>query len=193
MMTENELRALISRSQKDGFNALFQQYKGYVYTIVWEKIVGVGTREDAEECVSDVFLDVFLHYENIYEGTMHGYIGTVARNKAINLFRKLTAKPAPAPLDDEKLQYIASGEQIESNHEKREMLELLLDMIRSFGEPDATILIMRYYYNYKSDEIAKAVHLNPVTVRVRLNRAVKRLRRRLPAEYFSKGGGRSGS
>lgn len=191
-MTESELRALINRSQEDGFNALFQQYKGYVYTIVWERIGGIGSREDAEECVSDIFMEIFLHFDNIHEGTMHGYIGTVARNRAINLFRKLTAKPAAAPLDEEKLQSIASGEQIEADHEKRELLALLLDTIRSFGEPDATILIMRYYYNYKSDEIAKAVHLNPVTVRVRLNRAVKRLRRRFPAEQFCRGGGRSG-
>lgn len=191
MMTESELRSLISRSQEDGFNALFQQYKGYVYTIVWERIGGVGTREDAEECVSDVFMDVFLHYENIHEGTMHGYIGTVARNKAINLFRRLTAKSAPAVMEDELLQSIASGEQIESDHENRETLKFLLQAIRALGEPDATILLMRHYYNYKADEIAKAVHLNPVTVRVRLNRAMKRLRRHLSAENFQRGGGRS--
>ena len=51
-MTEHELRALIGRSRDEGFRQLFQQYSGYVYAIVWNRISSVGSREDAEECIS---------------------------------------------------------------------------------------------------------------------------------------------
>ena len=63
IVTESELRLAVSESQKEGFRILLQQYHGYVYAIVWSHIGKVGTREDAEECVSDVFADIFFQFE----------------------------------------------------------------------------------------------------------------------------------
>ena len=184
-MTENELRSLISRSKEDGFKALFQQYKGYVYTIVWNRLRTVGTKEDAEECISDIFADVFLHYEEIHVGALQSYIGTVAKRTAIDAFRKLSSGQQTIPIDDSTVLSLLSEENIETDYETLALHRLLIEKIQSLGEPDATIIIQKYYYDRKSEEIAKAVHLQPVNVRVRLNRALKRLRKLLDDEGIS--------
>lgn len=180
-MTDHELQKLVSESQEDGFRALFQQYQSYVYSIVWNQLRFVGTAQDAEECVSDVFMQVFLHFEQIRDGSLQAYIGTVARHTAINYARKL--RSVSGHLDDyEKLSDIPSDENIEQEVEASIEHKILYEKIQALGEPDATILVLRFFYRRKSKDIARQVHMTPTAVRVRLNRALKKLRKLLTNE-----------
>ena len=184
-MSEDELRALVSRHKESGFRHIFQQYQSYVYSIVWSHIKSVCSTEDAEECVSDVFAAVFLHFGEIREGAMQGYIGTVAKRTAIDMFRRHTAQKAAA-MAGEELTEIRSDEDIAAGYEHSEMCGELLNAIRSLGEPDAEIVIQKYYYDRNAEEIAAAVQMKPVNVRVRLSRALKRLKTLLTETGFSR-------
>ncbi len=180
-MTDRELKECVSASQKEGFKALFQQYKSYVYAIVWNQIRRTGTAEDAEECLSDVFLQVFLHFDEIEEGSLQAYIGTVARRKAIDYARKLQAvHDRTRACDDFTL--LPSDENVEQDMQDAMEHRLLLETIQALGEPDTSILILRYFYCRKYRDIAEQLHMTPVAVRVRLNRALKKLRQRLRDE-----------
>lgn len=178
-MTERELRTLISRSPSEGHRALFDQYSSYVYAIVWDKLRNAGSREDADECVSDVFAEVFRHLDTVYEGSLKGYIGTVAKRKAINAFRRLSTDSGKTVSLEEGLD-ISSDMDVAEDYERSVASRLLLDKVLSLGEPDATIILQKYYYDRNSAEIARIVHLTPVAVRMRLSRALKRLRKLLP-------------
>lgn len=183
-MTDHELRKLVSESQEDGFKALFQQYQSYVYTIVWNQLRTVGTPEDAEECISDVFMQVFLHFDEITDGSLKAYIGTAARHRAIDYFRRLST--ARRNLDEStELSEIPSDENIETEMESSVENRILYEKIKQLGEPDATILFLKYFYRRKSKDIAKQVQLTPIAVRVRLNRALKKLRQLLTDEGIS--------
>lgn len=176
-MTDRELKQLVSNSREDGFKALFQQYQSYVYKIIWERLRFIGSSEDAEECISDIFLQVFLHFDEIQEGSLKAYIGTVAKNKSIDYVRKKkTASEKYADVQQELLHAIPSDENIEQDMETAFESQRLYQNIRKLGEPDATIVILKYFYDKKSKDIAKQVHLSPIAVRVRLNRALKKLR-----------------
>ena len=190
MRSESELRFAVSRSRKDGYHLLFQQYHSYVYAIVWNRIRAAGTHEDAEECVSDVFLDIFLNFDQIDEGKLQSYIRTIAKRKAIDYFRKLTAHPQPEPLEDQTLDMAVSDENVEQDYELTELRLTLLDRIRSLGEPDTTIIMMKYYYDCKPEEIAQTVHLTRANVRKRLSRAMKRLKQMLDDAGFTANGGK---
>ena len=183
-MTEETLRAQVIRSKENGFRLLFQQYQSYVYTIVWSRIKEVCTKEDAEECISDVFAEVFLHFDEILPGALQGYIGTVAKRTAIDCFRRHTAKKnADLPAEDAADR--PAPDDVAAEAERAEQYNALLEAVRSLGEPDATIVIQKYYYDRSAKEIAASVHLQPVNVRVRLNRALKRLKTLLTDDGFS--------
>lgn len=184
-MTDREIHLMIVNSRKDGFKALFQQYQSYVYTIVWSRLRTVGTAADAEECLSDIFAQIFLHYDDIEEGSLQAYIGTVARNKAVDYFRKLRNESSFYSENEEELSKLNSDVNVENDIEKLEINKILYDKINLLGEPDSTIVIMKYFYGRKSKDIAKQVNMSPVTVRVRLNRALKKLRRLLTDEGIS--------
>lgn len=183
-MSEDELRALVERHKESGFRRIFQQYQAYVYSVVWSHVKSVCSKEDAEECVSDVFAAVFLHFDEIRNGALQGYIGTVAKRTAIDAFRRHTAQKA-AVFSGEELPEMRSDEDIEECYAHSEMCGELLDAIRSLGEPDAEIVIQKYYYDRNAEEIAEAVRLKPVNVRVRLSRALKRLKTLLIETGFS--------
>lgn len=184
-MTDREIHLMIVNSRKDGFKALFQQYQSYVYTIVWSRLRTVGTAEDAEECISDIFAQIFLHYDDIEEGSLQAYIGTVARNKAVDYFRKLKNEISFYSENEEELSKLDSDVNVENDIEQLEINKILYDKINLLGKPDSTIIIMKYFYGRKSKDIAKQVNMSPVTVRVRLNRALKKLRRLLTDEGIS--------
>ncbi len=178
-MTDRQIHLMIVNSRKDGFKALFQQYQSYVYTIVWGRLRTVGTAEDAEECISDIFAQIFLHYDDIEDGSLQAYIGTVAKNKAVDYFRRLSNESNFYSDGEEELSRLNSDDNVEDDIEELEINKILYDKIRLLGEPDSTIIIMKYFYGRKSKDIAKQVDMSPVTVRVRLNRALKKLRRLL--------------
>ena len=57
MLKEEKKKAEFARK-------IFDEYCNYVYIIVMNKIKECGTKEDAEECVSDVFAEIYYAEED---------------------------------------------------------------------------------------------------------------------------------
>ena len=183
-MTEQEIRQAVSRSQKQGFRVLFQEFYPFVYRIVWDQIRAVGTKEDAEECVSDIFAELFEKFSRIEEGNLQSWIGMLARRRALNAFRRLTGQTQSISIEEELTGELASGEQLEDTFIEAQAHDRLIAHIQALGSPDAQMILLKYFYDYNSVQIAEQLHMNPVTVRVRLSRALKKLRKRLTADAF---------
>ena len=182
-MTETELRDAVRRSQREGFRLLFGQYRSYVYTIVWNSIASVGTCQDAEETVSDIFADVFRRFSEIQEGSLQAYIGSVARRKAIKAFHRLAGRCDTVSLDE--AENTAFTESPEADAEQAAQNAMLLQKIRELGHPDSDIVLQKYYYGRSAAEIGKSLGMKPSAVRKRLSRALQRLRGLLEAEDFT--------
>ncbi|MBR0483981.1 MAG: sigma-70 family RNA polymerase sigma factor [Oscillospiraceae bacterium] len=176
-MTEQELRMLLRHSPEKGQRKLFELYHRYVYTIVWQILGNIASREDTEEIVSDIFAEIFLHLDSVYEGSLKGYISTISRRTAIDAFRKFSRQKPNFSIDDETFQEIPDNINITQSFEDSEQARALLEAVLQLGEPDSQILIQKYYYNRNSSEIAQTLHMNPVAVRMRSSRALKRLRK----------------
>lgn len=181
-MTEKEIRQRIEKSEKDGFKELFRTYRSYVYSVVWRKIRFAGTKEDAEECLSDIFAQVFLHFGEIEEGKLTTYISMISGRMAVDRYRSLTAKKNIKAEDDSVLEFVSSGDDIQSGSENAEINRILYERIMELGEPDSTIVIHRYYYERTSAEIAGQLNLTASNVRMRLSRALKQLRKTVAEE-----------
>ncbi len=157
---------------------IFDMYYHYIYAIIYRILRGTGTPEDMEECVADVFAEYFLRCETVNPDKVKAYLGTTARNKAINLYHSLMRHPSVS-LDDDTVPEQASGEDVHQIAEQEERAHLLLEQIKALGEPDAAILIQKFYYNCNSEEIARMLHMNAAAVRARCSRALKRLKKNL--------------
>lgn len=174
-MTEQEIRRLLSTSRKEGSEALFKTYWSYVYTIVFHILRDTGSREDIEDCVISVLGDVVLCYDPLHEGSLKAYIGTTARRKAIDAARALAAGRSIS-LDGDDMPELPSDENVEETAERSELTRILMEQIEALGEPDAAIILQKYFYDRNSIQIARILGMNPVTVRSRCSRAMKRLK-----------------
>lgn len=181
-MTDQEFKKHMERSPEECMRAIFDEYCNYVYVIAATKIKSCGTTEDIEECVSDVFTEVFKRINSIgeREGDLKGFIGIIAKRKAIDIYRKLNVKAdRTISADDEGFIEISSGENIIESTEMSERNSILLDKIKELGEPDTTIIIKQYYYNMTVAEIGKAISMTAAAVQKRSVRARQKLKKML--------------
>ncbi|MBR5682587.1 MAG: sigma-70 family RNA polymerase sigma factor [Ruminococcus sp.] len=181
-MTDQEFKKHMERSPEDCMRAIFDEYCNYVYVIAATKLKSCGTTEDIEECVSDVFTEVFkrINYIGEREGDLKGFIGVIAKRKAIDMYRKLNAKAdRTISSDDETFIEIASGENIIESAEMSERNSILLNKIKELGEPDTSIIIKQYYYNMTVAEIGKAISMTAAAVQKRSVRARQKLKKML--------------
>ena len=184
-MTHEELRKQIKKSKELAHRMIFDEYCNYVYAILFNRLRSAASREDIEECFCDVFADIYISYdsERELEGDVKGFVGTVARRRAADMFRRLTSgKGERAAGSIEEIGQVAASDDVEADAETKLMSRLVLDRIAELGEPDSTIIIQRYYYCRSVAEVAEMVSMSPDTVYVRCGRAVKRLRKILEQE-----------
>lgn len=183
-MTGSEYAELIKRSPYDGRRAIFDEYYNYVYTIVCGRLRGCGSHEDFEECVSDVFAEVFsaLGDGERYSGELKSFIGTIAKRRAVDRYRSISSEIrhfAMTNADDDELDRLSSDISVEEETERTQLQGLILDEIERLGEPDSSIIIRKYYYGQNSRQIAEALSMKTSAVRMRCSRALKKLKKGL--------------
>jgi len=178
-MTGTEYCKLYKKSPDEAYDKLFEGYCDYVYAIVYNKLRSAASREDIEECVSDIFADIFFGYdtESSFSGDMKGYIGTVAKRRAINAFHSLTSRAGHMTDDsDEAFMNMSADTDIEADSDRNETRNIIIAKINELGEPDSTIILQKYYYDRSSGEIAKKLSMKASAVRMRASRALERLK-----------------
>ncbi|MBR6996884.1 MAG: sigma-70 family RNA polymerase sigma factor [Ruminococcus sp.] len=178
-MTDMELRMLMAESVQKCHRAVFDKYCNYVYAIVINILRNCGSREDIEDCVSDVFFKLYkqLDAKTDFSGDLKSFIAAISRNTAIDAFRRLSNKNNRSVyIDDDTTEELRSDERIEENAEKAERSRILLGKIKELGEPDTTIIIQQYFYNRTAKEIAKSISMTAAAVQKRSSRARQKLK-----------------
>ena len=181
-MTDQEFVEHMKKSPGECMKAIFDEYCNYVYIIAATKLRNCGTTEDIEECVSDVFTEVFRKKDDLgdREGDLKGFIGVIARCRAIDMYRKLSAKAYKTiSSDDEGIMELSSEENISESVEMSERNSIIFNKIKELGEPDTSIIVKQYYYNMTVSEIGKMLSMTAAAVQKRSIRAREKLKKML--------------
>lgn len=186
-MSDAELLQLIQKSKAEGYCELVNKYKVYVNAIVTSILRDCGTEEDAEECISDIFVKIVMETSYNFEkrDTLKPYIGVVSRNCAIDLFRKLTGRARY--MSDEELSDTVVSAFCSSTPEKvvsgKELRAIIWENVKLLGSPDSEIITAQYLYGRSVKEIAAALSMNFLTVHKRSIRARKKLQKMLEETF----------
>lgn len=179
-MTGSEYRSLMKISPDNAHRAVFDEYYNYVFTIVMNKLRSCASKEDIEECVSDVFAAVFLKLDSDlrYDGELAAFVNTVAKNKAIDMYRSLSTR-RNADITAPDIETVPAETDVAGDAEIKDIRRIVYDTIAGLGEPDSSIIILKYYYGLTSAEIGKKLSISPAAVRKRCERALKRMKKTL--------------
>ena len=179
-MNEEKLVEILYSGNREAFFHIMEAYNKLLWVIVGGVLNGIGTSEDVEECISDVYVKLWQNPKsyNPRKGTLKTFIAVAAKHKALDRYRQLTKvkivelDEAIHSTDDDLLEYIA----------ERDMYNELYEAIRSLKEPDKEILIRRYFFDEKPSGIADKTSLPVKEIKNRLYQSKLKLKEALQAK-----------
>lgn len=181
-MNDTEITELIESSPREAFGKIIEQYGSLVYAIAANKLHLCASSEDIEDCVSDIFVEVFRNLDNLSadKGSLKAFISTVAKRSAIDAYRRISYRQSITDsIDREGFVMPSTGENVEEAAVSKAYSHTVREAIMSLGEPDSSIIIHQYYYNHTIRETAKALAMSVGAVQQRSLRARKRIEKLL--------------
>lgn len=141
---------------------------------------------DVEECVADVFVDLWQNPEkyNPSKSKLSSYLSMVARSKAVDRYRKI-ARRHEENLEEKIKDDIRENKGLLQNVIEAEEREILLACLKKLNDEDKDILLRRYYYEQKPKEIAVALNMPKKQVENRLYLTKQRLRDMMKEEGYA--------
>ena len=146
----------------------------------------LGSREDAEECVSDMLIGAWNSIPPHSPDSLCAYLLALTRRSALDRLRREHSQKRGgtqfAAALDEIAEIIPSDERIESAVERREMLAAVTAFLRSLPEQQKQIFMLRYYTAESVKEIAGRFGITQNAVKLSLLRTRKKLKEHLKKE-----------
>lgn len=175
-MQEKNIIDAIKAGDEQAMQKIICRYSRLLWSIVGAVLSQVGTTEDMEECVADVFIDLWEHPQKYDEsrGSLKAWLSVIARNKAIDRYRQKT-KIQTIPLEETVLAQMG----VELEMENREGLQ---EALAELTEEEREILLRRYVYQQKPKEMAVALGLSVKQIENRLYRIKAKMRKQMEQE-----------
>lgn len=169
-------RSIVQGLKKQEISAIeetIDKYTRLVSAVICNIACGNLTQQDVEEAVQDTFLSLWEHAESVEEDKLKAYLCQIAKNKARDALRKL-GRNKTVSIED---MVTDDGIYVSDDIGQKTLSMAIDEALAEIGEPDKEILIRRYYYYQSSTVIGKILGLNSQTVRTKLARAKKKLRK----------------
>ncbi len=169
--SENELISEIKKRNLNAYEFLIREYTKPVYYLTYN-ILNIGnSKEDIEECVADVFLEVWLKINKFdsERSNFKTWVLILTKYKALAYKRKLK-KNYVENIDDYQIE---ETDTIEKHVIDRETQKKLIETINSFNKMDKELFIRRYFCDEKISDIMQSLGLSRSAIDNRLLRGRK--------------------
>jgi RNA polymerase sigma-70 factor (ECF subfamily) len=154
------------RRDESAYRELFQEYAKLLWAIAGGILsVCDGSAQEIEECVSDVFIELWNRPEKYdpTRGSLKSYLCGIAKNNAIDRYRK-KAKESILQLED----YMEKPS--EDDLQDIPDYSQLYEELKSLPEPTREIMVRRYFLDEKPAKIAERLGLPKKEIENRLYR-----------------------
>lgn len=175
-MTDEQLMQAIGRGSREALGQLFDRH----HAAVFRQCLGlVGSRQDAEDLVQDVFLRVW-RYARSYTGTaaVTTWLYRIVRNACLDHLQR-GARLRAVDLDpaDARVADVAPSRDTEADA-SQEPAQVLERLLGGLSRDQREIIVLNRYMDMGYPEIAVALGITVNAARVRLHRALQELRTR---------------
>lgn len=139
----------------------------------------LGSPEDAEECLNDVWLAVWQRIPPLEPVSLKAFLGKLTRDVCISRFRKEhAAKRGGGPAALEELNdCIPSSASVEQEYEAAELSRLIDDWLRGQKTDERVLFVRRYYFGDSVKSLADAYGCSEqkmAQIMLRLRRSLKK-------------------
>ncbi len=134
----------------------------------------LGSREDAEECVNDAYLNAWISIPPNRPSILSAFLGKIVRNVSLNRYKHNAADKRgggelPVVLDE--LSDLVSGkDDVEQEMDRKELVKAMDGFLGSLSPDKRSIFVSRYWYTNSVSEIAERHGMTAGAVSMTLNR-----------------------
>jgi RNA polymerase sigma-70 factor (ECF subfamily) len=144
----------------------------------------IRDRQLAEDNVQETFIKAYKKLDSLEEIEKVGaWLCVIATRTAIDFVRRERKnKGCPMELNILDCLGIEATQDVEAEVGVNLLKELLSEKMEDFTQEDKNLLVLKMERGYKELEIAKALQMNPATVKSKIHRARRKLRERMAVE-----------
>ena len=173
-------RSKISKYKNDknelDLEKIVDEYSAYIYKIIRNTTNEYLSNEDIEEIVTDAFFILWKNQNKLdEEKVLSSYIAGIVRNLIKEKTRIINKNVSI--LDYENI--IQDFLKIDMIYEQREKLCLIEKTVKNMKEEDISIFNLYYYSSMSIKEISKILNITEFSIKSRLYRLRKKLRKEL--------------
>ena len=148
---------------------LFMTYKDYVMRSAF---IMLRSRDEAEDVTENVFYKVFTNLQSFdMERDFHPWLSRIIRNECYTFLKKNRRQITNT---DSWLDTITS----EDTHP--ETIHLVQSVLEQLSQKEREIIQLRFYQELTFEEIAKVLSTSVGNVKVRIHRAINKLKEMMP-------------
>lgn len=169
-----ELVSRVKRQDPDAFaelyNSMYQKVYFLALSIVKDKYL-------AQDVVQETFINVYKSIHTLgNDMTFIAWINRIAYHCSLKMIAKNEEIPMENSLVEKETMYSSEGEPLDALLSKEER-QTLIDHILALPPEYKATMILKYYEGMKLEEIASSMECSVGTVKSRLNRGKKALRK----------------
>ena len=172
---------------KEAFTKVYDEHVKDIHRFVYFKI---GSREEANDLTSMIFLKAWNHIQNKSledAKTLRALLYKIARNAIIDYYRETGSKLTVSIDDEEKpIEVADDGQNPQDKLDQEANLELIRRQLPFLKDEYREIIIMRFINDLSLEEIADISQKSKGNVRVTLHRALNALRELVEKEGVAK-------
>lgn len=183
-LTPDEERDLITQARDPAaFRQLYQHYVRRIFAYVAYR---VGTEQDAEDIVADVFVTVVESLDSFEyrgEGSFAAWLFRIAYHKVVDFYRQQGRRGASIALD--AVPEIHSTDPAPDEHLlQQEQFLRLQRMLHTLSPRRQEIISLRFFGGLRNKDIAEVLGLNEKTVASHLCRGLEDLQQKYQRKEF---------
>ena len=155
-------------------------YGGYLRTIAHNILHNV---DDEDECLNDTYLKCWNSIPPAHPKSLKTFLAKIIRNISIDRYRLATSvrhgNGQTALVLDELSECVSGDFCVESEIEKRELVDTITEYLNTLPETHRNVFICRYWYVYDYESIARISGVSLTNVSTILGRVRTGLKRYL--------------
>ena len=167
-LTDEEIMLAIATGKLELMTILFERYQVRIYNF-FKKMT--QNKMVSEDLTQDVFIKVIKYRASYIQGNFAAWIYTIARN-IFSSHYQTTKKERTILIDDNKLE---SNENSISESQQEE-LDHLQKALQKLSNSDRELIVMHRFQEIKYQQIAQIIGSTENAVKVKVHRALKKLK-----------------
>ena len=184
-MEDSKIIELFEKRNEEAVSKAGEKYGEYCVAVA-RNILGSG--EDADECMNDVYLSLWNSIPPNKPDNLKAYMSKICRNFALNYLRKKNAGKRgfgeAEIVFDEISEFVSGSENPEKCFEQKELIKAIDDFLEELPKEKRIIFVLRYWYFESVEKISERTGRSENSIRNFLFRERKKLKKYLLERAF---------